>query len=328
MKAVVVHGANDLRIEEFPDPVPRDGEVLVAMEWGGICGSDISYWRHGATGTAVLKHPLVLGHEVAGHVAAVGAGVTGLEVEQRVTIHPATASGGYFGSAALDPHTDGGFSEFKVVRAEMVRVLPDTVETERGALAEPLGVAMHAVNRAGRVRGRAVLVNGAGPIGSLIVAAAKYAGAASVVAADVADAPLSIARAMGADGVVNLAVGERLPTDVELVFEASGAAAALGGVLHATARNGVVVQVGNLPGQAVPANLGDLVTRQITWIGSYRFDDEITDAVAAMDNGLDVTPLITHRYPMAEAAEAIAVAADPSSGSGKVLIRLGAGPQR
>jgi L-idonate 5-dehydrogenase len=108
-----------------------------------------------------------------------------------------------------------------------------------------------------------------------------------------------------------------------LVFEASGAAAALGAVLHATARGGTVVQVGNLPGKAVAASLGDLVTREISWIGSYRFVDEITAAVAAMENGLDVTPLITHRYPINEAAEAIAVAADRNSGSGKVLLRLG-----
>jgi L-idonate 5-dehydrogenase len=322
VKAVVVHGANDLRVDDLPDPVPREGEVLVAMEWGGICGSDISYWRNGASGTAVLKHPLVLGHEVAGRIVSVGAGVTELEIGQRVTIHPATAAGGYFGSAAFDPHTDGGFSELKVVRAQQVRVLPESVGTERGALAEPLAVAMHAVKRAGEVRGRDVLVNGAGPIGSLVVAAAKYAGAATVVAADVADAPLSIARAMGADAVVNLAGGEELPADVELVFEASGAAAALCGVLHATARGGTVVQVGNLPGKAAPATLGDLVTREITWIGSYRFVDEITDAVAAMDNGLDVTPLITHRYPINEAGQAIAVAADRNSGSSKVLLQL------
>jgi L-idonate 5-dehydrogenase len=325
VKAVVVHGANDLRVDDLPDPVPREGEVLVAMEWGGICGSDISYWRNGASGTAVLKHPLVLGHEVAGRIAGVGAGVTGLDVGQRVTVHPATAAGGYWGSAAFDPHTDGGFSEMKVVRAEQIRALPDAVETEWGAVAEPLAVAMHAVNRAGKVRGRDVLVNGAGPIGSLVVAAAKYTGAATVVASDVADAPLSIATAMGADAVVNLAAGDELPPDVELVFEASGAAAALGGVLHATARGGTVVQVGNLPGTAAPATLGDLVTREITWIGSYRFVDEITDAVAAMHNGLDVTPLITHRYSINEAADAIAVAADPSSGSGKVLIQLGGG---
>jgi L-idonate 5-dehydrogenase len=323
VKAVVVHGARDLRIDDLPNPVPRDGEVLVAMEWGGICGSDISYWRNGASGTAVLKHPLVLGHEVAGHIVGIGPGVTGFDVGQPVTIHPATPTGGYFGSAAFDPHTDGGFSELRVVRADQIRTLPDAVGTECGSLAEPLAVAMHAVNRAGDVRGRDVLVNGAGPIGSLVVAAAKYAGAATVVAADVADAPLGIARSMGADAVVNLGAGDELPADVELAFEASGAAAALGAVLHATARGGTVVQVGNLPGTPVPASLGDLVTREITWIGSYRFVDEITDAVAAMANGLDVTPLITHRYPIDEAAEAIAVAADRNSGSGKVLLQLG-----
>lgn len=290
---------------------------------GGICGSDVSYWRHGASGTAVLKHPLVLGHEMAGRVAGTGPGVTGFDVGQPVTIHPATPAGGYYGSAAFDPHTDGGFSELKVVRADQIRTLPDGVGTDRGALAEPLAVAMHAVNRAGHVRGRDVLVNGAGPIGLLIVAAAKYAGAATVIVADVASAPLSIARAMGADVLVNLAAGGELPSDIGLAFEASGAAAALGSVLHATARGGTVVQVGNLPGTPVPVKLGDLVSRELTWIGSYRFVDEITDAVAAMDNGLDVTPLITHRYPIDKADEAIAVAADRDSGSSKVLIQLG-----
>ncbi len=323
MKAVVVHGANDLRVEDIPDPVAREGEVLVAMEWGGICGSDISYWRNGSSGTAVLKHPLVLGHEVAGRITGIGPSVSGLSVGQPVTVHPATASGGYFGSAAFDPHTDGGFSELRVVRVEQIRTLPSNVDTEHGALAEPLAVAMHAVNRAGDVRGRDVLVNGAGPIGSLVVAAAKYAGAATVIAADMADAPLAIAMAMGADVVINVGAGEELPVDVDVVFEASGAAAALGAVLHATARGGTIVQVGNLPGKAVAASLGDLVTREISWIGSYRFVDEITDAVAAMVNGLDVTPLITHRYPINEAAQAITVAADRNSGSGKVLLKLG-----
>lgn len=340
MKAVVVHGAKDLRVDELPDPVPGDGEVLVAMEWGGICGSDVAYWRHGASGTAVLEHPLVLGHEMAGRVAGTGAGVTGIDLGTPVTVHPATPVGNeplpepiagrtnlyprvrYCGSAAFTPHTDGGFSELKVVRADQIRALPDGVGTDRGALAEPLAVAMHAVGRVGGLTGRDVLVNGAGPIGALVVAAAKYAGARTVVAADMAAAPLAIARAMGADSVVDLSAGEELPADIEIVFEASGAAAALGAVLRATARGGTVVQVGNLPGAPVPANLGDLVTREITWIGSYRFVDEITDAVGAMHDGLDVSPLITHRYPIDRAGEAMDVAADRDSGSSKVLIRL------
>jgi L-idonate 5-dehydrogenase len=341
VKAVVVHGAGDLRVDVLPDPIPQAGEVLIAMEWGGVCGSDVAYWRNGASGTSVLKHPLVLGHEMAGRIARTGPGVDGFEVGQPVTVHPATTVGddvlperlagrtnlypriSYCGSAAFDPHTDGGFSELKVVRADQIRPLPDAVGTDHGALAEPLAVAMHAVNRAGDIRGRDVLVNGAGPIGSLVVAAAKHAGAGTVVVADVADAPLSIARSMGADVLVNLGSGDELPTDIELTFEASGVPTALGAVLRATARGGTIVQVGNLPGTPAPANLGDLVTREITWIGSYRFIDEITDAIAAMSNGLDVNPLITHRYSIDEAAHAIAVAADSDSGSSKVLLHLG-----
>jgi L-idonate 5-dehydrogenase len=342
MKAVVVHGADDLRIDERPDPVPGPGEVLVAMEWGGICGSDLAYWRHGTSGTAVLTQPLVLGHEVAGRITAVGPDASA-EVGLPVTVHPAELVGDgclperlagrtnlyprirYFGSAAFDPHTDGGFSELRVVRADQIRPLPEGVSTEHGALAEPLAVALHAVHRAGDLRGRDVVVNGAGPIGSLVVAAAKYRGAASVVAADLSDASLAVAKAMGADEVRNLADGDTLPDGAELVFEASGAAAALGNVLRATARGGTLVQVGNLPGAPVSAVLGDLVTREITWVGAYRFVEEISDALVAMRDGLDVAPLITHRFALADAAEALAVAADRTSGSSKVMLRLGSG---
>jgi L-idonate 5-dehydrogenase len=272
--------------------------------------------------------------------------VTGVEVGQPVAVHPAELVGDgrlpdriagrtnlyprvrYFGSAAFDPHTDGGFCQLKAVRAEQLRPLPDGVSTKHGALAEPLAVAMHAVDRAGVVRGREVLVNGAGPIGSLVVAAAKYAGAASVIAADLRDSSLAVARAMGADELRNVASGGTLPDDVDLVFEASGAPAALGPVLRATARGGTMVQVGNLPGAAVPAALGDLVTRKIIWIGSYRFVDEITDALVAMQQVLDVAPLITHTFGIDRAAEALAVAADRGSGSGKVMLRLDADAER
>jgi L-idonate 5-dehydrogenase len=342
MRAVVVHAAGDVRVDERPDPKPGHGEVLLAMEWGGICGSDISYFRHGATGTAVIRHPLVLGHEVAGRVAAIGPDVDGIAEGDAATVHPATLVGDphlpdriagrtnlhpcvrYFGSAALDPHTDGGFSEYRVVRADQIRLLPDGVSTEHGALAEPLGVALHAVNRAGDVRGRTVLVNGAGPIGSLVVAAAKHRGANAVMASDVAASALVVAAAMGADTTIDLTTSA-LPEDVEVVIEASGAAAAIGPVLRATARGGTLVQVGNLPGSAVSAVLGDLVTREITWVGSYRFVDEIDDALRAMRDGLDVSAVITHRFALEQAAEALAVAGDRTSGSSKVLLGLEAG---
>lgn len=340
MKAVVVHGANDLRIDERPEPVAGPGEVVLDVEWGGICGSDLSYWRHGASGTAALKSPLVLGHEVAGRIAQLGAGVENLEIGQPVTVHPAELVGNgtmparlagrtnlypqirYFGSAAFDPHTDGGFSERKLARASQIRPLPDGVSTLHGALAEPLAVAMHAVSRAGDLAGRDVLVNGAGPIGSLVVAAAKYAGARTVIAADINDSALQIAKAMGADELRNVSGGGSLPEDMELVFEASGIPAVLGGVLRATARGGTLIQVGNLPGAATAAALGDLVTREISWIGSYRFVDEISDALNAMAAGLDVSPVITHTFGIDQAAEAMRVFGDPTAGSSKVMLKL------
>jgi L-idonate 5-dehydrogenase len=335
MKAVVVHGPGDVRVDELPDPRPGRDEVVVAMEWGGICGSDIAYWRHGGTGTAVLEEPMVLGHEVAGRVASVGADVRGVEVGEPVTAHPAELVGPlpqrlsgrsnlhprvrYFGSAAFKPHTDGGFCEYRTVRADQLRPLPAGVSTLRGAVAEPLGVAMHAVNRAGDVAGRRVLVNGAGPIGALVVAVAKFRGAAEVVAVDPAEPARRIAAELGADEV---RAPDSLPEDVELVVEASGVPAALGPVLAATARGGTLVQVGNLPGQPAAAALGNLVSREITWIGSYRFVDEISSAVIALRDGLDVDPLITHTFELADAAEALGVAADRSTGSSKVLLRL------
>lgn len=343
MKAVVVHGAGDLRIDELPDPVPGPGEVLVAVEWGGICGSDLSYLAHGASGTAILKHPLVLGHEFAGRVVALGEGVDDVTIGQPAAISPPTLLGDgvlperiagrvnlypyvrYFGSAALDPHTDGGFSELKIVRADQLIPLPETVDTRHGALAEPLAVAVHAVHQAESavaegVTGRDILVNGSGPIGLLVMAVLRHLGAGRIVAADVSPAALDLARALGVDATVDVTT-QPLP-ETALVFEASGTAAALGPVLRATARGGTLVQVGNLPASPITATLGDLITREITWLGSFRFVDEMTTAVDLLADGLHVDPIITHDFGIHDAHEAFAVAADRSTGSSKVLLRL------
>lgn len=340
MQALVVHGANDARVEEVPDPTPAPNQVLVAMEWGGICGSDIAYWKHGASGTAILREPLILGHEVAGTVAAVGSEVKGVQEGDRVAIHPATLVGDYqvspqlqprtnlwpevryFGSAAFLPHEHGAFSQFRVVRPDQLRPLPDNVSTKEGALAEPFGVALHAVSIAGSVQGRSVLVNGCGPIGALVVAAAKARGASLITAADLSPSSLQIAKAMGADEIVNIAAGETLPTDVEVAIEASGAPRALGGVIASVQRGGVLVQVGNLPAGEVSAALGNIVTREIQYRGSYRFVDEISDAIKLMSTGIDVSPLMTHSFDLTDAVEALAVAADRSTGSSKVMLKL------
>lgn len=339
MKAVVVHAANDLRIDDVPDPVCGPDDVLVEMEWGGICGSDLAYVKTGLSGTAQLRDPLILGHEVGGKVAEVGKNVAGVSVGEPVTIHPATLVGNhtmpddlkertnlwpevrYFGSAAFLPHEQGGFSQYRIVRPDQLRPIPDGVTTKEAALAEPLGVAIHAVNRAGDVSGKHVLVNGSGPVGALVVATVKQRGAKIVYAADFSKAALEIARRVGADELVNISAGDNLPTDVEISFEASGAPQAIGDVLLATRRGGTVVQVGNLPGRETPILLGQLVTREINYLGSYRFIDEITDALEMLKD-VDVSPLMTHEFDLEDAVEAFRVAADRSTGSSKVMLKL------
>lgn len=347
MQAVVVHGKDDLRVEGIADPVCGADQVLVAMEWGGICGSDIAYWKSGASGTAVLSAPLVLGHEVSGTVAEIGTDAAaalaarGIGIGSNVTMHPATLVGEhqvpadtadrtnlwpevrYFGSAAFEPHEQGGFSRRRAVRPDQLRIVPAGVSLKEAALAEPFAVALHAVARAGDVAGKTVLVNGAGPIGALAVAAAKAAGAATVIAADLSDAALDIAARMGADRCVNPAAGGVLPQDVDVAIEASGAPRALGGVIAAVRRGGVMVQVGNLPGGEISAALGNIVTREIDYRGSYRFVDEISKALDLMASGVDVSPLMTHEVTLAEATAGFELAADRSSGSSKVMIRLG-----
>ena len=345
MLAVVVHGVDDLRVDEVAEPQLGPDQVIVELEWGGICGSDLSYWKHGASGTAVLREPLILGHEVAGHVFAVGAEVVderealGIIVGTPVALHPATLVGDhvmsadaahrtnlwpevrYFGSAAFLPHEQGGFCRFRAVRPDQLRVVPEGVSTKEAALAEPLAVALHAVSRAGDLVGRAVLVNGAGPIGALVVAAARAKGAARVTAVDPSAAARDIATRMGADAVLEPGT-DALPVDVDVAFEASGVPSTLGGVIAAVRRGGVLVQVGNLPGGDVSATLGNLVTREIDYRGSYRFVDEITEALELMASGLDVSPLMTHELPITDAARGFALAADRSTGSSKVMLRL------
>lgn len=344
MKAVVVHQAADLRVDTMEQPQCGPDDVLVAMEWGGICGSDLAYVQSGVSGTAVLREPLILGHEVAGHIAELGANIpddAALHVGQRVTIHPATFAGEhelppeltertnlwpevrYFGSAAFTPHEHGAFCEYRLVRPDQIRPLPDGVSTKEGALAEPFGVALHAVGRAGSLTDRRVLINGCGPIGALAVAAARAHGAGTIYAADLSEASLQIASLMGADHVVNVAAGEKLPSDVDVAIEASGAPRALGGVIAAVRRGGVLVQVGNLPAGEVSAALGNIVTRELDYRGSYRFVDEISEAIRLMDGTVDVSPLMTHEFDLAEAHEAFRIAADRTSGSSKVMLRLG-----
>ncbi|MFJ4370316.1 L-idonate 5-dehydrogenase [Streptomyces chartreusis] len=337
MLGCVIHGRDDLRVEELPVPLPGPGQALVAVRYGGVCGSDLHYWRHGGVGDFRLREPMLLGHEVVGTVVAYGDGASGPLAGTAVAVHPATPCGRcpecgdgrrnvcrdtrYLGSAARFPHVQGGFAARVVVPADQLRPLPAGLDLRRAALAEPLSVALHAVRRAGNVAGRHVLVTGAGPIGCLVVAAAKAADAARVTVTDLLPAALEYARAAGADTVVRADEPDDAgwPAEVDVAIEASGVAAGLDTCLRLVRRGGVVVQLGMLPPGQSPFAGNLVVSREIELRGAFRFDTEFDAALELLAVEGSFDGLVSAVVPVRRAGEAFALAADRSR-SCKVLL--------
>lgn len=326
MRALTIHAAGDLRVDERPRVDPGPGEVEVRVTVGGICGSDLHYFRHGGVGDFKLREPMALGHEVAGYVARTGEGVTSVKAGDRVAVHPARPCGRcemcragrsnlcadmrFLGSAMRFPHVQGGFSEYLVVSEPQAVPVPDGLPLDRAVFAEPLAVGLHAAGRAGDLHGKAVLVTGAGPIGLLALLAIRYAGAARVVVTDIVDEPLAVAKAAGATDVVNVAREHDPLPEVDVAIEMSGSAPGFGACLEAVRRGGRVVTVGLMPAGNQPAPLNLITFRELEVVGSFRYTEEYAAAVRALAENVDVTPLMSGIFPLSRARDAFDLALD------------------
>ena len=334
MRAAVLYAPKDLRIEPVaPSPLGAN-EVEVRIEAGGICGSDLHYYYDGGFGTVRLREPMILGHEIAGTVSRVGAEVANVAVGTRVAVNPSRPCGAcrycaegkqqhclnmlFYGSAMRFPHVQGGFRDVLVCDAAQAVPVAARMSAAQAAFAEPLAVCLHAVNRAGALLGKRVLVTGAGPIGALTIIAARRAGALEIVATDVAEAPLAAARKVGADATVNVSEPSALARyeadkgSFDVMFEASGNARALAGGLAVVRPQGIIVQIG-IAGAEMSLPINVAVAKEIELRGTFRFHEEFALAVALIGGGLvDVMPLLTATVPLAEANDAFALAADRS----------------
>lgn len=334
MKAVIIHAAKDLRVEERAAETPGAGEVGLAIGAGGICGSDLHYFNHGGFGAIRVKHPMVLGHEVAGTVTAVGAGVETIAVGDRVAVSPSLPCNAceyclkgqqnhcldmrFYGSAMRMPHVDGAFRQQLVAEASQCHKLAYGVSLAEGAFAEPFAVTLHAVNRAGSLLGKRVLITGSGPIGALCVLAARVHGAREIIVTDVLDGPLAYARQVGADRTINvveapeqLAVLATGKGSIDVMFEASGNAAALASGLAALRPRSTLVQLGLGGDIALPQNV--VVGKEIDIRGSFRFHEEFGLAVDLINQRrVDVRPLLSDTFPIDEAVKAFELASDRS----------------
>jgi L-idonate 5-dehydrogenase len=332
MRAAVLQGERELRIEEIARPQVGAGQVLLRVRRAGICGSDIHYFAHGYCGRFVPTRPFVLGHEFIATVAAVGSGVASLKVGERVVANPASSCGHcdncrsgrgnlcpnviMLGSASTTPPTDGAFAEYVAVPAHQCYVVPQQMSDSDAALIEPLSVVLHAICRAGDIAGRRVLISGGGPIGLLTMLAARAFGAALIVVAEPNEVRRGFAQRLGSSQVLDPSHKEYQAEAVamsdggfDVVFEASGAPAAVRGALDVVRRGGSIVQIGTVGKNDVTLPVNDLMVREVSLLGSFRYANEFPLAIRLVAAGrLKLDGIVTSSFPLAELPAALEAA--------------------
>ena len=328
--ACTIHGKLDLRLQE-EDALPALGphDVLLGLGAGGICGSDLHYFKEGRVGAFVIREPLVPGHEASGIVQAIGSQVTRVAPGDRVAINPSHPCGRcdycrggrgnlcrkmfFLGSASIFPHAQGMFRErFVMGEAQLTPIADAAISLGEIACAEPLSIGLHALHRAGTVLGEKVLITGAGTIGAMCTLAARLAGAAEVTVCDVHERALALAAQVGADRVVrsDRVDAATLADSADVTIEAAGSAAALHTCLTAVKRGGRVIQVGTLPAE-LPFPANSVMQRELDYRGVFRAHLAFDWAVQAIrSRRVDVRPLITAQLPLAEARAAFELALD------------------
>jgi len=323
--AVVLQRAGLITLEPRGCGEPLQNEIVVAPRAVGICGSDLHLYRDGHIGDSVVESPLVLGHEAAGTVVAVGSRVDGFQLGDRVIVEPGLACGdcrlcrlGRYNLCERVrflgiPPTDGLMVGRVCVPARWVHHLPDRLTDAEGAMIEPFAVGLQAAEEAGIVPGQNVVILGAGPIGLMILQAARIRGAAKVISIDLVDNNLAAAVRLGASVAINpravdvvAAVRDACGGDgADVVIEAVGAAATIRQTLELVRRGGVVTLVGISSDAAVPLNVNHVVRRGIQVRSTFRYAHQHPTAIALAAQGrVDLLSPITHRFAAREAVEA------------------------
>ena len=329
MLACRIHAKDDLRIEPTEDPQIGPGQVLIRLGAGGICGSDLHYYFEGRNGSFVIREPLIPGHEASGVVAKVGSGVTRVVPGDKIAVSPSHACGHcdycregrehlcrnmrFLGSASLYPHGQGMFCEYFVMGEQQCYPVAGDISLGELAFAEPLAVALHAVNRGPVLMGKSVLITGAGTIGCLTVIAARLAGARQITVSDVLDRPLATATEVGADRTIRAdRDADALATpQFDVAYEVSGSFAALKACVAAVKRGGTVVQVGTLPHEPLPFVVNEIMGKELDLKGAFRWGIEFDWAVDYLSSRrVDVRPLLSGQFPLQDAVKAFELAKD------------------
>ena len=341
MKSLKIHGPLDLRIEDHPVDELEPNQVEINVAIGGICGTDLHYYKHGGFGQIKLREPMILGHEVSGFISKIGSNVKKLSIGQLVSVSPSRPCNkcifclkGYqiqcinmkfYGSAMPFPHIQGAFREILLV--EDYQCVPaDGLSSEEAAMAEPLAVCLHAIKQAGKIFGQKILITGSGPIGTLCVAAARRAGAAEIIVTDISKNALIFSNSVGADEVINVLEEHYKLKNYQfnkgyfdIAIECSGSAQGISDSINCLKPKGTLIQLGLGGDVLIP--LVSVTTKELNLRGSFRFHLEFELAVNMMKKKLiNVNPLITHKLDFKSAKEAFELAMNNEEQSMKVQL--------
>ena len=343
-KAVYMTGINQLETREIAMPKAGTDNVVVKIEYVGICGSDVHYLEHGAIGEFVVEDDMILGHECAGTITEVGAGVTSLKVGDRVALEPGITcgqcefckSGRYNLCADVEflatPPYDGCLVNYLEFPANMCFKLPENISTKEGALVEPLAVGMHSAAQGEVKLGDTVVILGAGCIGLVTLLACKAYGATNITVVDVLQKRLDYAKKLGATTVIN-ALEEDVEAKIEQIYEGAGAdvvietagnKATIKQTSYFAKRGGRIVLVGLAPEDIIDFNFAKVMSKELSIASVFRYRNIYPRAINAIAEGMiDVSGIVTHEFDFAESDKAFDFVINNKNDVVKAVIKIG-----
>jgi len=332
-RCLYLDNKHNLTIENKEIPKPESGQVLVRIAANGICGSDVHFYQDGRLGNFVVTTPYIPGHEASGTIVACGQNANRFSEGQRVVIEPGIACGQCtnckIGRYNLCPNVvflsappiDGTFCDYLCINENYVFPIPDSLSFAHAALAEPLAVAIHSINRARMRPGDTGVIIGAGPIGLLTLQAFKAAGGGRVICVDLLEKRLEMATKLGAGEVMTPNQCKPLQNIGDVIFETAGSKAATAELFRLAKHGGRVIQVGWPDGNNVELDVAALMDKELDYIGVNRYANVFETAVTWLsDKRIDAESLITQRYMFDKAPDAFKWAHEHPHETIKVIV--------